>query len=68
MDLTKLVGDRNRGDLITILKTFHEATNKDNVLSIEDYIVLDEAALESSYDPDFESEAYNEHKATTLLS
>lgn len=50
-------------DLITILKTLREATNKGDMFSIEKYyIVRDEAALESPYDPDFESEEYYEHQ------
>jgi hypothetical protein len=53
---------RSRNDLIAILDKCVERV--DGELSVEDYhIVIDERALESPFDSDFESEEYYEHES-----
>ena len=53
---------KNRRDLISALDQCIETLNTE--LAIENYdIILDEAALESPFDPDYESEQYYEHQS-----
>jgi hypothetical protein len=53
---------RSREDLIAILDRFIVKVDNGDLAAEEYHIELDERALESPYDPDYESEQYYEHQ------